>query len=1778
MKATSILFACLLLFIALPLTAQRKDSILLQQGWLSTTPNVSAAAIEHFNKTASRIKNRSFVVLQFEAIPSAAVKTELSAAGIVLLDYLPHHAYTATLTGQANSQLLQKARVRSLISLQPYQKLHPTLQGLKMPDWAIRQTGTVDVLIQFAKSFDAAEVTGILKEKNIAVVATDAQAQGVLTLRVATTRLNELAGYPFVVFVQPVMPEAQPLNFNNRWSSGAIALNTATALGGKGLNGEGVVIGIGDNADVQFHADFSGRLINRSLAFHEGHGTHVSGIAAGGGIINEQLRGYAPKATVISQYFTGILSNTPTYVKDHNMVVTNNSYSVVAGTCDLFGTYLIPSYLIDQQAFELPHLQHVFAAGNSGLASCAGYPAGYGNVVGGYQSAKNVISVGAATHLGQLWNRSSKGPVKDGRIKPEIVAMGAAVLSTVPNNNYTYDWGSSMAAPSVTGGLALLYQRYRQLHGGADPKSGLVKALLCNGAADKGNPGPDYSFGFGFMDLARSVDMMEKNRFVTGQISHNAAQGHTINVPSNTAELRVMLYWHDPPPAMVTQQALVNDLDLTISDPSQAGQLPKMPDPAFITGSAVSRADHLNNVEQVVINQPAAGTYDITITGSRIAQNPTQEYYLVYDIIPVSTELRYPVGGNPVTAGETVLISWDSYGAPGNTFTLQWSADNGGTWTDIATSVPATDRSYTWTAPSIASADVKVRVLRNGTSMVSSSQAFPIIGMPAISLSAVQCEGYIKLEWPAVAGATDYELMMLRGDEMVPVATTGATTYAFSSLSKDSTYWVSVRARVNGSAGRRAVAVSRKPENGTCSGAFSDHDLKLEKLVAPADGRMFTSTQLGNAEPVRISVKNLDDVAVNNYTVHYSVNGGPWTSETIATAIGPGAVHNLTFPVPYDFSAAGMYQVRAVVTNSTADPVTANDTLTTMIQHVANAAINLASDFMDDLENAAVQTHVSARMGLTGMERYDFEFAPEAGRLRTFVNSDFAYSGSRSITLDRTFNANAPRTTNYVTGTFNLSGYNAGTDDIRVDFLFNNQGSGNLFNKVWIRGNDAMPWIEMYNMPALGRTRGFRGYTRSASLQVSDSLIAYGQNLSASFQVRWAQSGLQQIGSPTSGSGISLDNIHLYQAINDIMIVQIDTPAVVACGLNSTTPVRVMVRNNSHLTLTNIPVRYAINNTWISETIPSIPGNTSMLYTFQATANFSENGLYQLTTVVSYPSDNFRDNDTVAIPVRVLPLVASFPYLQNFESGDGGWYHDGTNDSWAMGTPASTRVKTAASGVRAWKTNLAGFYNDMERSYLYSPCFQLGGLSRPTLSFSLALDLENCGPTLCDGAWIEYSTDDKTWKRLVSDSAFNFYDTVKVYWSRENETRWRVATINLPQGHERMRLRFSMFTDEGITREGIAVDDIHIYDFEKGIHEASSVQLPAVNVAGNTWTHFDHNGKRVASIKPGNGGPGNTTAAVFLFQDSVRYHNSQYYHSRNLVLQPVSTQPTDSISVRFYFLESETVKMVQANNCTGCTPPASAYDLGVSRYSDLNDAAENGTIFDNNSGSWTFLPRGVTAIVPYDKGYYAEFRVKGLSEFWLQASGFNIQIPHSMQLLGFAAQRQDENVAAVWSTAAEVNVHHYELQVARGNGELQRDGFASIGTVAAGNAPQNSYSYIDTEKDKTGVRYYRLKIVYRDGSFDYSEISPVVFSDEMEWIVFPNPSGGIFQLLYQGPAGGKVTARLMDAAGRVIKNWTFESDGFIRKKELDLTANGAGVYFLQVVDGERARMYKLFRK
>ena len=1834
------LIACLL---GLCLSVKAQDStryaLRLNSGSFIPPRNINNELPASLAAGSDKSAGKSFVIIQFEEKPTPAGIAALKQQGISLHDYVPESAYTATLSGSVDISRLQQQRVRSIVALTAVQKMQPVLAAGNFPARSLKVAGAVDVWISFPSSFTHAEVISTLQSRNFEILSEDLRSYRILAVRVPVLRLGELALLSCVEFVQAPPGEDEPLSFFwTNWGKDAMRvslLNAPVSQGGKNLKGTGVVIGIGDSGDPQPHVDFTGRLIPRAAApyfnFPYDHGTHVSGIAAGGGIINEIRTGFAPKAQIVSQVFSGIYLNAPTYVSEYGMVITNNSYGNIVNDCSNFGVYDLLSRTLDQQAFDLPELQHMFSAGNSGWSVCAPYPDSFRTVLGMHQSAKNVLTVGNAKPSDmEIYSRSSRGPARDGRLKPEITGIGSFITSTGPYITYYYEnTGTSMSSPAIAGGMALLVEKYRSLHAGANPKNGLLKALVCNSGDDWGRPGPDYSFGYGIANFWRANQVLENNQYSTGTITPGPAQTININVPAGTAELKVMLYWNDPAAAAVVSQTLVNNLDLQVITPSAATVLPFVLDTtaALVKNPAVTGVDNINNIEQVVIKNPAAGSYTIRIIPTAINVNPSQEYHVVYDLVPTETKLITPFGGETYQQGENVIVRWDAYGTPENEFTLEFSADNGTNWTVLKNNISADRRHYLyatptvewWVVPAVTTDQALMRITRNGTGQVSTSLPFVIHDTLFTTLATNQCEGYMTINWTAVTGATGYEVMMLQGTEMVPVATvsSGTLSYTVGGLNKDSVYWMTARPLIGtgNSPGRRGVAVSRQPNGGSCTGplSFNDGDIKIDSILSPLrSGRLLTSTALGNSVPVSVRIKNLDDaVTTGNMLISYQINAGPVISEVIVNpAIAAGATYLHTFAGAnnMDLAAAGTYSIVFTVTpQAVSDPFPLNNTFTQVVKQLPNALISgidyPASPYIDNFDAVPEQSCIRDQIGLTGLDRYDFVNSNDTGRIRSFVNTGIARSGNRALTMDAWL-FHQPGVNDSLTATFNLSGYDANTDEIRMDFWYKNHRQINASaNRVWIRGDDTKDWVEVYNLYS-NQHPSTASYKFTGSIELSDLLrnaTPVAQNFSTSFQVRWGTFAQMMAADNLSGAGYTFDDIRIYKVTDDMAMVSIDTPYVSNCGLSSTTPIRVSVRNTRSTNVNTVPVRYRVNGgSWITENVPLIPADDTVQYTFSTTYDMSAPGDYHIETQVLYATDSYDVNDTSSIRVKNLLLFTvtdSSPYLQDFESGSGSWYVPDATSSWEYGTPASYKIKRAASGTRAWKTRLVGNYNDYEAGYLYSPCFNVSTVTNPTLSFSLALDIEDCGASICDGAYVEYSLDGKNWSRLgANGQGTNWYN--KNYasnnmWSAQNYDRWHVATIPLsvipvPVAQmTQLRFRFAMFADPEVNREGIAIDDIHVYSNPYGIYDQTGTS-PLVNqaaVTGTNWINFIESGtnKLIASVNPNGQNMGSTDVQSHVFTGPVRTNSLQYYHNRNIAIKPATVSLADSATVRFYFLDTETETLINATGCAPCTKPAMAYELGVTKYSDPNDNNEDGTLANNAGGLYSFIIPARVRMVPFDKGYYAEFKVKEFSEFWLNNGWLNGVTPLPLKLISFTARKENSrDVLLEWVTAEESEVDRFEVELSNGNSAFSSGRFDRIGTVySAGNSMgEQRYQLRDNEPGKSGIRYYRLKIFDKDGTIRYSAVRPVVFSDEVKWQVFPNPTTGLLSLVLQGNDGETATIKLYDASGRVIKQQSQATTGFVQKIWIDLGEPKipAGLYLMEVTVNERNQVFRVMKQ
>lgn len=271
-----------------------------------------------------------------------------------------------------------------------------------------------------------------------------------------------------------------------------------------------------------------------------------------------------------------------------------------------------------------------------------------GGSVNWLASGKNIMAVGSVAASKVISGFSSRGPAKDGRVKPDIVAKGQALFSSVYTGttwdvaracavfgvaNYGCAQGTSMSTPVVTGTMALFAEQWKKSNNGARPLPQTLKALAIAGAEDLGNPGPDYTYGFGFLNAKNTVDLIIADNGQGKRVKiDNASTGSSFNYTmalGSSQDVRVVLSWFDPEvlplgSEEVAAKTLVNDLDVKIVAPDGSSVLPYVLDPAHPGASATHGVNTVDNTEEVEIKGAPAGTYHVIVNGSNIPQGPTQ--------------------------------------------------------------------------------------------------------------------------------------------------------------------------------------------------------------------------------------------------------------------------------------------------------------------------------------------------------------------------------------------------------------------------------------------------------------------------------------------------------------------------------------------------------------------------------------------------------------------------------------------------------------------------------------------------------------------------------------------------------------------------------------------------------------------------------------------------------------------------------------------------------------------------------------------------------------------------------------------------------------------------------------------------------------------------------------------------------------------------------------------------------------------------------------------------
>lgn len=497
---------------------------------------------------------------------------------------------------------------------------------------------------------------------------------------------------PYCEGIQPGQPPAitgyetgtRILNFEAAWQRGFTGEGQTVAVADTGLDSGKMQTLNKDLSNTKNGYPMSmllfGLPIGQTWADPQGHGTHVAGSVAGQAHnhSSDMLRGGAFGAELVAEGMWNTLFRNILVQSDFNLLfgkpyredgarIHTNSW----GSPQNLGAYDTMASNADKFMWENPKMLVLFAAGNSGTDKNKDGRIDEGSV-STPGTAKNVLTVGASENLVEVggkqktWGEfrktawgvepiasdtpsdnpngiaafSSRGPTRDGRLKPEVVAPGTNILSVRSkakgasdlwcryNDDYSYSGGTSMSTPLVAGAAAVAREYLIKQEGFSEPSGALVKAALIHNAFDlfPGQYGtgpkqelptrrPNMHEGYGLVDMAAVTDPNLGTVYVESLdgVGLGETEEHSFRVMGG--KLRVTLSYTDYPGQASASQALVNDLDVQVIGPE---------------GKVHELKDRKNNIEMLELSQLVDGNYTVVVKGVNVPQgkNGKQPYAL----------------------------------------------------------------------------------------------------------------------------------------------------------------------------------------------------------------------------------------------------------------------------------------------------------------------------------------------------------------------------------------------------------------------------------------------------------------------------------------------------------------------------------------------------------------------------------------------------------------------------------------------------------------------------------------------------------------------------------------------------------------------------------------------------------------------------------------------------------------------------------------------------------------------------------------------------------------------------------------------------------------------------------------------------------------------------------------------------------------------------------------------------------------------------------------------
>ncbi|NMO21568.1 S8 family serine peptidase [Pyxidicoccus fallax] len=581
-------------------------------------------------------------LVQFQGTPLPEFRAAIEASGGKVLRFLADHTFLVEMDAQAQKRVAELPYVRWVGGYHPEYRVEEPLREAMLGRSARLEAQRYSIMVGehgAARQNEVADLVRKLGGKVDLIEPGGWRVEATLT----QPQLERLVRSNAVQFVDRWGGPGEVDMNNVRAVGGAAALETLRGWTGQGVRGE-----IFDTELRTTHQEWATPpIIHSTSSTGSAHGTSCYSINFARGV-DATARGLLPSGQGIfylysqSTQFGGTKSR---YDINKELIDPAGPYRAVFQTSSVGSTlttaYTTISAEVDDYLLKHPILS-TQSQSNNGTRNSR--PQAW---------AKNIVSVGGFYHYDNSsrtddrWNGgASIGPAADGRIKPDLSYFYDAVRSANNSSNTSYYnfSGTSAATPQTAGYFGLLFQMWHNgvwagFGGGADvfasrPQMATAKALMINMAyrynwlAGGANGDLDRNKqGWGTADVKRLHDRAAVTSIVneTDVLTPLARKTYRVNVATGETELNVTMVYNDPAGTVGAAQARINDLSLKVTSPSGVVYWGNNGLTAGNTSTSGGVSNKVDTVENVFLQNPAAGTWTVEVIADELVQDARLE-------------------------------------------------------------------------------------------------------------------------------------------------------------------------------------------------------------------------------------------------------------------------------------------------------------------------------------------------------------------------------------------------------------------------------------------------------------------------------------------------------------------------------------------------------------------------------------------------------------------------------------------------------------------------------------------------------------------------------------------------------------------------------------------------------------------------------------------------------------------------------------------------------------------------------------------------------------------------------------------------------------------------------------------------------------------------------------------------------------------------------------------------------------------------------------------------